>query len=116
MMKAVMCSAVIGLAVMAGSAQAQSQKERDCAIQGQVMGAVQQARLDGVRKNKLVEAVKASNPDLSQKVLDTIPAIGGHIYTMKKRDLKKIDLGDIAQTQCLENYEQIQALQNSISN
>jgi len=116
MMKAMMCSAVLGLAMAAGGAQAQSQKERDCAIQGQVMGAVQQARLDGVRKNKLVDAVKAANPDLSQTVLDTVPAIGAHIYGIKKRDLRKVDLGEVAQTQCLENYEQIQALQKSITN
>lgn len=116
MMKAMMCSAVLGLAVMAGSAEAQSKKERDCAIQGQVMGAVQQARLDGVRKDKLVEAVRAANPDLSQQLLDTVPAIGSHIYGIKKRDLKKVDLGTVAKAQCLENYDQIQALQKSISN
>ena len=115
-MKAVICSAVLAASLIAGNAQAQTQKERDCAVQGQVMGAVQQARLDGVRKNKLVEAVTAANPDLSQKDLDTVPAIGAHIYDIKKRDLKKVDLGAVAQAQCLENYDQIQALQKSINN
>lgn len=116
MMKAVMCSAVLGLTILAGGAQAATEKERACAIQGQVMGAVQQARLDGVRKAKLVETVKAAHPDLSQPVLDTVPTVGEYVYSLKKRDLRKVDLGTAAKTQCIENYDQIKAMQKSLSN
>lgn len=116
MMKTAVYGAAAALVMGAGAAHAQSQKERDCAVQGQVMGAVQQARLEGVRKNKLVEFVKAENPDLSAEVLQTVPAIGSHIYGLKKRDLRKVDLGEVAQTQCLENYDQILKLQKSMSN
>ena len=115
MVRGFVIAAGLMLGGLATPADAQSQKERTCAIQGAVMGAVQQARLDGVRQNKLVEAVQQANPDLSEEVLATVPAIGSHVYGIKKRDLRKVDLGQIAQTQCLENYEQIQALQNSLS-
>ena len=100
----------------AGPALAQSQKERECHLQGQVFAAVQQARLNGVRKAALSERVAELLPGLPPKVLGTIPTIGNHVYGLKKRDLKKVNLGEMTKAQCLANWDQIQAMKKNLGN
>ncbi|MEP4197657.1 MAG: hypothetical protein ABJL99_18695 [Aliishimia sp.] len=91
-------------------------KEAECQFQGELVFAVQQARLERVKKDALAETLLAANPDWPAGVADAIPALGEYVYGIKRRDLKKVDLGESTKTQCLENWEQIQELKNAVSN
>ncbi len=105
--------------VLAGAAQAdddEAQKQAECGFQGDLMAAVQQARLDRVRKNTVTETLLAANPDWPAGAATAIPALTDYVYSLKRRDLKDVDLGETTKTQCLENWEQLQALKKGIKN
>ena len=93
-----------------------AEKERQCQFQGDLMGAVQQARLDRVKKAKASETVLAANPDWPEGVADALPAIVEYVWGFTRRDLKKVDLAQGAKDTCLENYEEIQKLQKTVTN
>jgi len=116
MIKPMAMALTAALLMTSGPAHAASEKEADCQFQANLLSAVQQARLNGVAKANLTIVMKASNPGLSDTVLATIPAIGEHVYGIKRRDLKKIDLGATTKTQCLENWDQIQEMKKTITN
>ncbi len=99
-----------------GPASAQSEKEHTCALQGNLMAAIQQARMGGVAEDKLTETIKARNPNLSDKIIATVPAFAAHVYGIKMRDLKKVDLGAAISAQCLENWDEIQAMSKTVTN
>ena len=111
-----MFASMVAIALLAHPAIADAQRERACQLQGDLVGAVQQARLNRVPKSKLTETIAASNPHLSESVLATIPALGNHVYSIKRRDLKKVDLRSATKQQCIDNWEQIQKMQKDISN
>lgn len=115
-MKTMICAAVAAaVLVTSGPAFAQS-KSKTCAQQGAIVGAVQEARLAGVSKRKVRETVAAANPDFSEAVLDTVPQLADHIYGMKKRDLRKVNMRLVTEEQCLANWDQIQAMQKTLKN
>lgn len=104
-------AAVLGVCLAApAGAQSASEKENVCKAQGELMGVIQQARLDNVKKANLKAAVSEARPDFSEKVLATVPAVGSFVYDMRKRDLRNINLADVAQQQCLDNWDQIQKI------
>lgn len=94
----------------------EAQKEAECQFQADLIGAVQQARLDRVRKANLTETLVAANPDWPAGAAKAIPAIGEYVYGFKRRDLRNVDLGETTKQQCLENWDQLQELKGSFSN
>ena len=109
--------AAAGLALSLSPAQAdEAQKQAACRLQAEVVGAVQQARLDRVRKERLTETLTAAHPDWPEGTVQAIPAIGEFVYSYSRRELREVDLAATSQQQCLENWDQIQALKNSVSN
>ncbi len=115
MFRTLMFLAGLGLAAPAMSAT-EAEKQADCAFQAELMGAVQAARLDRVRKNKVAEKLIAQNPDWPAGVSNALPAATEYVYSIKRRDLKKVDLAAQTKATCLQNYEQIQAMKNSVGN
>lgn len=87
------------------------EKEDTCKLQGDIMGAVQQARLDRVGKGKVIDTVIAANPEWPAGVETAMPQVVDFVYSQKRKDLKNVDLGATAQTQCLESWDQIKELQ-----
>ena len=116
MMKPIAVAFIAVLLMTSGQAGAVSEKEAQCQFQANLLSAVQKARLNGVSKANLQKVIKGSNPDLSDSVIATIPAIGEHVYAIKRQDLEQVDLGATTKTQCLENWDQIQAMKETISN
>ena len=91
-------------------------KEESCRYQGLVMSAVQQARLDRVKKADVEQVIRASNPPWPDEVSNAIPPLVNHVYAMKRRDVRRNDLGPMLEQQCVENWDQIQAMKNSLNN
>ncbi len=87
------------------------EKEDTCKLQGEVMAAVQQARLDRVSKKKVVETVIAANPEWPAGMEAAMPQVVDFVYEQKRKDLKNVDLGETAEAQCLESWDQIKAMQ-----
>lgn len=102
--------ATAGMGAMFATPGMAADKETVCRTQGELMGVIQQARLDNVREANLTAAVAEARPDFSQKVLATVPNVGGFVYDMRKRDLRKVNLADVTRQQCLDNWDAIQAL------
>lgn len=95
---------------LAAPVQAAENKEESCKYQGQVMAAVQAARMDRVKLEKVEEVILASGPDWPEQYSKAIPQLAQHVYAMKRRDLRNADLGAVFEQQCLENWDQIQAM------
>ncbi len=93
---------------------AEASKEESCGYQGQVMAAVQQARMDRVKKDRVETEILASNPTWPAEYSKAIPPLVDQVYAMKRRDLRKNDLGALFEQQCLANWEQIQAMKKSL--
>ncbi len=92
-----------------------SEAKEACALQGQMMGAVQSAYMERVKQAKAVEHVIAANPDWPEGVADALPALVNYVYGYKRRQLKDVDLGAQTETTCLENFEQIQKIQETLT-
>lgn len=98
------------------AAASEAEKNAECQFQADLIGAVQQARMDRVRKDKLTETLLAAYPDWPEGAATAIPAIGEYVYGFKRRELRQVDLGAATKQQCLENWDQIQALKESMTN
>lgn len=84
-------------------AWAQSEKELDCKHQASIVAAVQKARLDGVSQNNLLDSIAATKPDWPERYNNAIPIFATQIYSLKKRQLRKTDLGTEWLNTCLTN-------------
>ena len=104
---------VVALGLSAGSVFAAQTKEEVCALQGDIVTAIQEARLDRVPQDKVVGKVMATHPEWPQNVEGAMPGPVNWIYEQKRRDLKKADLGATTQQQCLDNWDQIKTLYGS---
>ncbi|MCF6431817.1 hypothetical protein [Leisingera sp. MMG026] len=104
----------LAAALLAAPAYASETKEQSCKYQGQVMAAVQQARLDRVKQEEVEQAVLNSEPDWPETYSKAIPQLTNHVYAMKRRDLRDVDLGAAFEEQCLQNWDQIQAMQKQL--
>ena len=99
------------LSLASAPAFAQS-KEEACGLQGDVVGAIQQARLDRVQRSAVVPTLVAANPEW-EKMSAAMPQMVEWVYSLRRRDLRKAELGKAAEAQCLENWDQIQRLNNN---
>ena len=79
------------------------------------MAAVQQARMDRVAQDKVADTILAANPDWPAQFANTIDPLAAHVYGMKRRELRKVDLGAVLEQQCLDNWDQIQEMQQSLN-
>ena len=116
MMKPIAVALMAALLMTSNQAGAVTEKEAECQFQANLLSTVQKARLNGVSKANLAKVIKRSNPDLSDNVIAAIPAIAEHVYAIKQQDLENVDLGTTTKAQCLENWDQIQAMKKTISN
>ncbi|MFD3189047.1 hypothetical protein ACFMPD_02075 [Sedimentitalea sp. HM32M-2] len=91
-------------------------KEKSCGYQGQVMSAVQKARLDKVKEADVAATIAASNPPWPANYSAAIPQLTQFVYSQKMRDLRKNDLGASLRAQCIENWDQIQKMQKNLKN
>lgn len=91
-------------------------KEVSCGYQGQVISAIQQARLDRVKEQDVAATIAASNPSWPAQYSKAIPGLTPWVYQQKMRDLRKNDLGAVMREQCIENWDQIQAMQKNLNN
>ena len=104
------------MAVPAVAETSEEDKRAQCEFQAGLIGAVQQARMDRVRKARVTETLMAENPDWPDGVATALPAITEYVYAIKRRDLRNVDLGAQTLTTCLANFEQIQALGSEVKN
>ena len=64
----------------------------------------------------MANALAAGSPTWPDNYNKTIPQLAPWVYGLKKRDLRKQNLGQVWQTQCLENWDAIQAMQKQLNN
>jgi len=93
----------LALTLASTSAFAQTDKEVDCGHQADVVAAVQQARLDGVREKNVRASIEETNPAWPERYSNAIPVFAAQVYQIKKRDLKKIDLRTEWMGTCMAN-------------
>ncbi len=107
------------LAVMAAGAvhaDEEAEKEALCTLQGEMAGAVQQARLDRVRENKAADKVMEANPHWPEGVATALPALVPFVYSHSRKDLRAVDLGASTKMQCIDNWEAVQEMKKEIQN
>lgn len=95
---------------------AQETKEESCGYQADVVRAIQQARMDRVKEGDVAGTIAASNPAWPANYNAAIPQLTTWVYEQKRRDLRKMDLGGVLYQQCVDNWDQIQALKNNLNN
>ena len=106
MIRIVFCAALLA----PGAAVAAQSKEEACALQGEVIGAIQQARLERVREADVIPTIFDANPGWPASMKEALPPMVSWVYAMKRRDLRGVDLGPVTVTQCLENWNALQQL------
>lgn len=94
----------------------EAEKQAQCQFQADLIGAVQQARLDRVRKDDAVDTVLEAHPEWPAGVAMAMPAVVEYVYGFKRRDLRNVDLQADTLRTCLENFDQIQTLKKTIEN
>ena len=100
--------------LLAAPAYAADKKEASCKYQGQVMAAVQAARLERVKLQDVEQSILDSEPEWPEEYSKAIPQLAAHVYDMKRRDLRNVELGEVLEQQCLENWDQIQEMQKQL--
>lgn len=98
------------------SAATEAEKQAQCQFQADLIGAVQQARLDRVRKDDAVDVVLQAHPDWPAGLATAMPAVVEYVYGFKRRELRDVDLKADTMTTCMENFDQIQTLKKTIEN
>ncbi|GHF70284.1 hypothetical protein [Seohaeicola zhoushanensis] len=95
--------------LFATPALAGDSKEVSCGYQGDVAAAVQKARLDGVKKGEAESFILASRPTWPESYSKAIPYLIDFIYapSLKMRDLRKINIGESMETQCLQQWDNV---------
>ena len=107
---------LLAIILLSTPALAQETKEVSCGYQADVVRSIQQARLDRVKEPDVVGAIADSNPSWPPNYNAAIPQLISWVYEQKKRDLRKMDLGGILYQQCVDNWDQIQALKDNLKN
>ena len=95
MMSVVICAA------LAGPAVAQTAKEESCRYQGDVVAAVQAARIARVGERKVVEHIDGTAAAWPEKYNAVIPFVTPWVYTMKMSEVKSNDLAAAWKELCL---------------
>lgn len=95
----VLSIAVFGL--MAAPAFAETAKEKDCAYQGDVVAAVQAARVARVKERKVAAHIVDTAPGWPEKYNAVVPLVTPWVYGMKVSELKETDLSASWNELCL---------------
>ena len=93
---------------------AEAGKEETCQRTGELMGAVQQARLDRVSERKATEHILAENPTWPARYGQALPLMVEQVYGMKRRDVRNNDLAALAEQQCLQQWDLIEAQKKNL--
>ena len=102
--------------VVGTAAHAADGKEDVGKYQGAVMSAIQEARLDRVKADKLEAHLLENEPSWPESYNVAIQQFAPVVYGAKRRDLKNVDLGAQVEQQCLDNWDKIQEMTKSASN
>lgn len=94
------CCFVICIAV-ASPSFAQVTKEVDCGYQGDVVAAVQAARIARVGERGVASHVQAAAPEWPDKYNAVIALVTPWIYGFKRAEITSVDLGALWKEQCL---------------
>ncbi|WP_299648249.1 hypothetical protein [uncultured Tateyamaria sp.] len=90
------------LTLAAVPAAAQETKEESCALQAEVVAAVQQARLDRVNEREVTDHILAQDPTWPEKYNNAIPLIAPWVYEQKRRVIRNEDLSAAWSELCLQ--------------
>lgn len=90
------------ITLSAAPAFAQDSKEQSCGYQAQVVGAIQQARLDRVRERDVTDHILAQNPEWPEQYNNAIPLITPWVYGQKRRTIRTESLSDAWNELCLQ--------------
>ena len=90
------------LTLTAAPALAQETKEESCALQAQVVAAIQQARLDRVKERDVQTHILAQDPTWPEKFNNAIPLIAPWVYEQKRRTIRNESLSDVWSELCLQ--------------
>lgn len=112
---AIFCATLLGVPVLAQDPDTAA-RDKACSFQAEVVGAVQTARLDRVRKDQVVDTIVAANPSWPAQASTAAAPVVDYVYSIKRRDLKKVDLAKDTFTQCIDNWAQLQEMQKSLKN
>jgi hypothetical protein len=102
-------SLACALAMLGSPAFAENEKEVSCGYQADVVAAIRQARLDGVKERQVEKTILSGDPDWPENYSKAIPALVPWVYQMDIALVRDNDLSAILQQQCLDNWEQIQS-------
>lgn len=105
-MKYVALALAGALTIQAAPVQAGDDKETYCGYQGAIVAAIRTARMQNVPERKVVETVlsgKVGEVIWTERYNPWVQIFTGEIYKLKKRDLRKTDLGAQWKAACLAN-------------
>lgn len=83
-------------------------KEEVCGYQGEIAGAIQQARLQGVEERDVEKALAAESPSWPENYNKIIPTLASWVYGTDIALVQEGDMGAFWQNECLQNWEVIQ--------
>lgn len=89
------------IALLASPVWAADNKETSCGYQAQIVGAIQQARLDRVKERNVPKHIADTNPTWPDNYNAAIPIMAPWVYEQKMRDVRSKDLGAAWQELCL---------------
>jgi len=92
---------VVVCVALAAPVLADTAKEVDCGYQGDVVGAVQAARIARVKEKDVPDFVAEATPDLPEKYSAVVPLVTPWVYGMKRGELKDADLSAAWAELCL---------------
>ncbi|MEO9648883.1 MAG: hypothetical protein ABJ360_22860 [Roseobacter sp.] len=92
---------VAAFAFCAGPAFSQTEKEISCGYQADVVGAVQQARLDRVKERNVEKTLLAGDPSWPENFNAAIPLVAPWVYELPIKQVRNNDLGDVWSELCL---------------
>ena len=104
------------LSLFASPLWAADSKEKSCRYQGDVVAAIQKARLDRVKEEDVASAVAATNPTWPDNYSAAIPGITGWVYQQKRRVIRKSDLGAELYQSCFDNWDAIREQRRKLKN
>ena len=94
--------AVLFLATLnVNAAIAASDKETTCSYQAQVVSAIRQARLDGVKERDVQATILAAGPEWPENYNAAIPLLTPWVYDKRRREIKNQDLAAGYKELCL---------------
>ena len=88
------------LALAAGPALSQSEKEVSCGYQAEVVDAIQQARLDRVKERDVQKTLLEGAPTWPENYNAAIPLIAPWVYELPMKQVRQNDLGDVWSELC----------------